>query len=237
MKKIIYLIIFILLASITLAQNKKLTLYYHDSTRVINIAGLDSMTVFICGASKVSYAGKDYNTVLIGNQCWLKENLNIGTMVQGSSNQLDNGILEKYCYNNDPNNCNTYGGLYQWNEAMKYVTAPQGICPNSWHIPTYTELQTLKTIVNNDGNSLKAIGQGSGNGTGTNTSGFSGLLAGTRNLSGNTGGLSYYTLFWSSTEFTQTYAAYSLQLSYNNSQIDFFAMDKVNGHSIRCIRD
>ena len=71
MKKILYLIVSLLMISPLLAQNKKLTLYYPDSTRVVNISGLDSMTIFVCGASKVSYGGKDYNTVLIGKRFFL----------------------------------------------------------------------------------------------------------------------------------------------------------------------
>ena len=74
MKKIFYLVIMLLMISTISAQHKNITLYYpNDSTKVVDIAGLDSMAIFICGASKVSYGGKDYNTVLIGNQCWLKK--------------------------------------------------------------------------------------------------------------------------------------------------------------------
>ena len=44
----------------------------------------------------------------------------------------NNGIIEKYCYDNNPANCAIYGGLYQWNEMMQYTTqqGAQGICPN-----------------------------------------------------------------------------------------------------------
>ncbi|MBK7631803.1 MAG: hypothetical protein IPJ23_14075 [Ignavibacteriales bacterium] len=125
-------------------------MYYPDSTTVVNIDGLDSMTVFICGVSKVSYGGKDYNTVLIGNQCWLKENLNVGTMINSTGSgflQTNNGIIEKYCYDNNPANCEIYGGLYEWPEAMQYSTTPgsQEICPLGWHIPTLADFQTLST--------------------------------------------------------------------------------------------
>ncbi|HSL89900.1 MAG TPA: hypothetical protein VK870_11395 [Ignavibacteriaceae bacterium] len=58
---------------------------------------------FCPGTPTVTYAGKTYNTVQIGNQCWLKENLDVGNMIIGSLNQFDNGIIEKYCYNNDSN--------------------------------------------------------------------------------------------------------------------------------------
>ena len=133
-----------------------------------------------CG--NVTYDGKIYHTVVIGEQCWLRENLDVGTMITGGTNQTNNGLIEKYCYNDNPTNCDTYGGLYQWNEAMQYVitTGTQGICPNGWHIPSFADFATLKAAVGDDGNKLKAVGQGSGGGAGTNTSGFSALLAGYR---------------------------------------------------------
>jgi hypothetical protein len=61
----------------------------------------------------VAYEGQTYNTVQIGNQCWFKENLNVGTMIPGDQEMTDNGIIEKYCYDNDPANCAIFGGLYQ----------------------------------------------------------------------------------------------------------------------------
>ena len=72
--------------------------------------------------SNCTYEGQMYRTVQIGNQCWFKENLNVGTMIPGSQEMTDNSIIEKYCYENDPANCATYGGLYQWNEMMQYTT-------------------------------------------------------------------------------------------------------------------
>jgi uncharacterized protein (TIGR02145 family) len=84
----------------------------------------------------------------------------------------------------------------------------QGICPDGWHIPTLAEFETLKATVNNDGNALKAIGQGTGDGAGTNTSGFSALLTGLRSVYGDFNGLGFTTDFWSSTEYSITYYAY-----------------------------
>jgi uncharacterized protein (TIGR02145 family) len=220
-------------------QNKTLTVYYgNDSTKVVNIANSDSIIIFICGVSKVSYGGKDYNTVLIGSQCWLKENLDIGTMISGTSNQLDNSILEKYCYNNNPLNCTNYGGLYQWSEAMQYVTTDgaQGICPIGWHLPTYLEYQTLKTYVNNSGNALKEIGQGIDGGAGTNTSGFSALLAGARYLDGSFANFGIYAHFWSSTELAANLVGY-LFLHRSNNSINLDDELKDYGFSVRCLKD
>ena len=72
---------------------------------------------FDCGTATVQDDdGNTYNTVLVGTQCWMKENLNIGNKIDGANQQTDNGLIEKYCYNDDDANCTTYGGLYQWNE-------------------------------------------------------------------------------------------------------------------------
>ncbi len=145
---------------------------------------LGNLTIerFCPGIPTVLYEGKIYNTVLIGTQCWLRENLNVGTRIDGALEQTSGNGIEKYCYDNLEANCTTYGGLYQWNEAMQYVTneSAKGICPTGWHIPTLAEFQTLSTEVGGDGNALKAIGQGVDAGAGTNTSGFSALLAGIR---------------------------------------------------------
>jgi uncharacterized protein (TIGR02145 family) len=186
----------------------------------------------------VIYLNKTYNTVLIGDQCWLKENLNVGTMIIGSQTQTDNSIIEKYCYNNDSNNCNTYGGLYQWNEAMQYSTSKgaQGICPSEWHIPTYNELMTLAFAVETDGNALKEIGQGSGNGAGTNTSGFSALLAGFMSWDGSCYSLGSYAYFWTSTE-ADTYNAFLMYLFGDGSGINGSNDSKYLGYSIRCVKD
>jgi len=186
----------------------------------------------------VTYAGKTYNTVTIGNQVWLKENLDVGTMIQGNQNTSNNGIIEKYCYNNDPNYCNTYGGLYQWDEAMQYTTSAgtQGICPSGWHIPTNAEFQTLAVNVGNDGNVLKAIGQGTGSGVGTNTSGFSALLAGYRNNYGDFNFLGKYAHFWGSPEYNAA-SAYSLSLYHSDSYINFYYVSKGLGFSVRCLKD
>ncbi len=64
--------------------------------------------------------GRIYNSVQIGNRCWMAENINIGTMINGSDNQTDDEVFKKYCYSNDTSNCDTYGGLYQWNEMIQY---------------------------------------------------------------------------------------------------------------------
>jgi len=202
------------------------------------------------GVPTVAYAGKTYHTVQIGSQCWLKENLNVGKPINGSSNQTNNGIIEKYCYNDDTANCTTYGGLYQWAEAVQYKNGAtntnlanppltgniQGICPSGWHLPTGAEFVALSTQVSGNGNSLKAIGQGTGLGAGTNTSGFSALL----------GGICFYNIdfmslgetsgFWGFQESDWGYG-YIMRLDNNVSNVYDETAFKIDGQSVRCVKD
>lgn len=105
------------------------------------------------GAPTVTDAdGNVYNTVVIGNQCWMKENLNVGVMITDPNVQEENGVIEKYCYNGLPENCDKYGGLYNWKEMMQYNDTPgvQGICPVGWHVPTDEEWKILEGEVDNE---------------------------------------------------------------------------------------
>ena len=93
-----------------------------------------------------------------GSQLWMPTNINVGTRVNGNTEQNNNSQVEKYCYQDIEANCTTYGGLYQWAEAMQidytynttdyptdYTCDPcgssgrQGICPSGYHIPTDLE--------------------------------------------------------------------------------------------------
>jgi uncharacterized protein (TIGR02145 family) len=195
---------------------------------------------FLCGVSTVQYAGQIYHTVQIGNQCWLKENLNVGTMIPGIQDQANRDRIEKYCHNDDPNTCSVYGGSYQWNEAMQYDTTEkaQGICPGGWHIPAKAEFEKLEVAVNNHGNSLKAIGQGSGDGAGTNTSGFSAVLAGNRTNGGGDSNFGYSADFWTSTVLDgDNSPLYFSGLYYNENWMQFTKTNKREAFSVRCVKD
>lgn len=193
---------------------------------------------------QIYYSGKIYNTVIIWGRPWLKENLDVGTYVASintgtsHSDVSNNGIIEKYCYGNNKANCDTYGGLYDWNEAMQYVTTQgaQGICPTGWHIPTYAEFINLRAWVESDGNALKAIEQGSGAGAGTNTSGFSALLAGGRYNEGFFF-FPYNGYFWSSSsDANNTFSFYFYVLD-TSSSCYLNDGNKNTGYSVRCIQD
>ncbi len=194
---------------------------------------------FCPGLPTIIYEGKTYHTVQIGNQCWLKENLDVGKMIPGILNQTNNDTIEKYCYNNSIVSCEHYGGLYQGNEAMRWLgTQGQGICPDGWHIPTLAQFQTLRYTVNTDANALKREDQGSGNGQGTNTSGFSAELVGCFDFWSNLfRDLGSVTIFWSSTSYYGN-SAFTMLLSSTSRNIGFGDYNKEHwGLSIRCLKD
>jgi uncharacterized protein (TIGR02145 family) len=201
------------------------------------------------GIPFVTYEGQTYNTVQIAVQCWFKENLNVGTMVPGNQNQSNNGIIEKYCFNNSPANCDTYGGLYQWDEIMQYTVqqGTQGICPNGWHIPTNSEWTELIDFLGYEavaGGKMKSTGTieaGTGlwttpNEGATNSSGFTALPGGFRNLDGVFGILGYWTYICSSTEYN-FYSAFDLNLFYFNTAVNRPTDYKDLGFSVRCVKN
>jgi uncharacterized protein (TIGR02145 family) len=130
-----------------------------------------------CGTALVKYEGGPWNfdgtmrngggyykTLLIGNKCWLGDNLNIGTFAGNAATTTNDSVIEKYCYGNNQTNCDIYGGLYQWNEAMNYstVASSKGICPDGWHIPSAWEWQTyLFDTVKNQGHGCNYCTSGS----------------------------------------------------------------------------
>ena len=97
------------------------------------------------------YDGNVYNTVQIGNQCWMKENLRTTHFATGLSIELGSSANTSTCYryypNNDSSNVFIYGYLYNWKAAIGYPTNSsdanpsgiRGICPNGWHLPSSSE--------------------------------------------------------------------------------------------------
>jgi uncharacterized protein (TIGR02145 family) len=208
------------------------------------------------GMPTVTYEGQVYNTIQIFSQCWLKENLNVGIMIPGYQDMEDNDTIEKYCYGNNPANCDNYGGLYKWNEMMQYTTqqGAQGICPPGWHIPKDEEWKVLEGSVDSHykigdqiwniyglrgydaGTHLKTTIGWSNNGNGTDLFGFSGLPGGGYLYNnGNFYYIGLINLYWTSTEGNIS-SAWNRYLSYNNPKVDRdYGDNKGFGFSVRCI--
>jgi uncharacterized protein (TIGR02145 family) len=91
-----------------------------------------------------------YKIVRIGTQTWMAENLNAGEEISVMLTGTNNGIVEKTCYRDESINCEIYGGIYDWDEAVQFnpsdsgiIGITQGICPTGWHMPTEKEWGTL----------------------------------------------------------------------------------------------
>ncbi len=194
------------------------------------------------------YNGNVYNTVQIGTQCWMKENLKArnyrnGTTIPNISTnitwlQLVTGA--RCWYNNDSATyAATYGALYNWYA----VDNPNGLCPTGWHVPTDAEWTILTDFLGGlsvAGGSLKETGTTHWHGynTGaTNSSGFTALPGGDRNSHNGwfsqVGGVGSW---WSSSVYSSA-SARSLSLSCNTSIVNMSSYNNNYGFSVRCVRD
>ncbi len=220
------------------AENSRGVVYGQEMTFATETSGGNSPCP---GTPTLTYGGQVYNTIMIGNQCWMKENLNIGTMIDSDVDQTNNGIFEKYCVYNDAARCAVYGGLYQWNEMMQYVTteSTQGVCPTGWHIPTDTEWSTLESNVSGGGD-LKEAGLAhwfAPNTGATDASGYTALPGGY--ISNNFGSVFSYrdaAWFWTSSQ-TDALKAWMWDVRYSISTIQRNERLKSFGLSVRCIKD
>lgn len=231
----------------------------HSGSVTLNQSTLDCF-VFNCGDPFTDTRdSKAYTTILIGDQCWMAENLSIGTRIDGNEVQTNNSIIEKYCYDNNNSNCDVYGGLYQWDEMMQYSisSGAQGICPAGWHIPTEDEWNTLNNFVsnklnwicnNNPTSNAKALASSinwevslfscavGNNQALNNSSGFAGMPSGFKNYGNAFYNMTNFGWWWSSTQ-QNLFEAWYRNLTKDN---DFFIRGynvKHFGFSVRCLKD
>ncbi len=187
-----------------------------------------------------------YSSVTIGNQIWMAENLkttkyNDGTPIPlVTDDKKWKGLkTPAYCwFNNDIENKDVYGALYNW-----YTVNTKKLCPNGWHVPTDSEWNVMITSlgdVNLAGNKLKEAGSAHWKNTlsyATNESGFTALPGGMRYdsgafpLFGNS-----YAVWWTTTEYSAT-QAWNHGL-YFTSSFAYRGYDyKPSGFSVRCLKD
>lgn len=197
--------------------------------------------------------GNVYNTITIGSQVWMKENLK--TTRYRNGNSIPTGLSDAQwkgttsgaysIYNNDPANNTTYGKLYNWYAA----TDPRKIAPAGWHVPTEAEWNVLINFLGGAvgaGGKMKAISPlwNSPNTGATNSSGFSAIPAGWRsdgNWPGTTvsyGGKGTMAEWWSTSVNTNPAGTAWDFVVYNNYADIFQPYDyKGVGFPIRCIKD
>ncbi|MBU2652244.1 MAG: hypothetical protein KKA81_15045 [Bacteroidetes bacterium] len=218
------------------------------------------------GTSTVSdIDGNIYNTVQLGSQCWMKENLKTTTYRNGTPipnvtddytwNNLTSGAY--VWYNNDIFWKDKYGALYNW-----YATVDtNALCPTGWHVPTKTEWTDMINYIGGNfsphGNEIKSCRQinsplggmcnvsghprwiediYSGN-YGTDKFGFSALPGGLRGEEAAFYDFGRHGLWWSSSESIPESDAWLIYLDYYAGYIIMEDYVKVSGFSVRCIKD
>ena len=192
--------------------------------------------------------GKTYYTVQIGTQCWMAQNLNVGARINGGSNQTNNTLIEKWCYDDLESNCDVYGALYQWDEYMNYASSSnsnpsgrQGICPAGWHAPSSAEWEILVNLLGGSavaGCSLKetdTIHWSPINTCANNSTGFTGRGQGQWDETGFQF-LKAFGGFWTSTQASSTWAWYRvIGRSYANCY--YYNAPKMHSKGARCVKD
>ena len=225
-----------------------------------------SFTAHNCGTSTLTdIDGNTYNTVQIGNQCWMKENLRTTRYANGtnitlvsSGNGSSNTIAFRYYPYGTSSNVSTYGYLYNWGAVKGPFSNNQGVCPNGWHVPSDAEWIQLTDYVSSQSqyvcggdntyianalasttgwNSCSSTCMPGNTPSSNNATGFSALPAGGYN--GSYDNIGYAAIFWSSTENNNDYAKYR-QINNCLSVVlgdGLNSKPKSNGYSVRCARD
>ncbi len=187
--------------------------------------------------------------VKIGNQIWMKRNLDVDHYRTGDSipeirnnSEWTNLTTGAWCYyNNEPSNGAIYGKLYNWHA----VNNSMGLAPTGWHIPSdieWTELENYLGGWEQAGGKLKETGithWKSPNIGATNEFGFSALPCGYRYfVDGSFGAVGLTCAWWTSTEYEMNDSK-SYYRNLTNTEANFYwdTFTKSEGLSVRCVKD
>jgi uncharacterized protein (TIGR02145 family) len=195
--------------------------------------------------------GNEYNTVTIGNQIWMKENLKVtrysnGDTIPDITDQLQWDTLTYGAYSdyfNNPSIVDTYGRMYNWYA----ISDSRNIAPTGWHVPSESEWLNLFNYLGGTNvacHKLRETGNahwsgycgGDYNNRATNESGFTALPGGFRIVGETFEYMGDFGGFWGSTEQSSD-NAYYLYLTTCESYVNTGEVPKAMGLSIRCICD
>lgn len=205
------------------------------------ILGLSMLICFFqVNAQVADYDGNIYDTVVLGTQVWLKQNLKSLHYSDGTA------IPDVVGYNNSDSMANIYGRLYTWNAAMRNTTVQmaQGVCPARWHVPSHSEWSVLENFLGGAavaGGKMKDTTAGMWNApnTGaTNSSGLSILPAGEYDAYYTPNKfqlLNEYAVYWTSTQVNGTKAKERF-IAHNSAACSIYDWYKVMKYSIRCVK-
>lgn len=191
----------------------------------------------------------EFDSVQIGNQIWMKRNLDVDRFQNGDPIPEAKSVNEwsiagknkqpAWCYyDNDTENGRIYGKLYNWYA----VNDPRGLAPEGWHVPSDEEWTTLTDYLGGEdsaGGKMKSTGTQywkSPNAEATNESGLSGLPGGFRTYDEGFLNIGFDGNWWSYSELN-TDPAWLRGLSYDDGKVYRSFLTKEDGFSVRCLRD
>jgi uncharacterized protein (TIGR02145 family) len=227
---------------------------YYVRAYATNIIGTAYGNEIVFNTKIADVDGNTYNTVRIGSQVWMAENLKTTRYNDNSAIPLVTGYSDwvnlrspGYCWYDNDNVTNkaVYGALYNWLVVDAASNGGKNVCPTGWHVPSDNEWTIMVNFLGGEnlaGGKLKEAGTAhwpSPNSGATNESGFTALPAGARSAGG--GGTFYSILsqcnFWSSTFETGTDNSYWRRLEAWHNTLIRSTNWKYEGFSIRCLRD
>lgn len=186
---------------------------------------------------------KVYQMIKIGDQTWMAQNLAYIPTVGPSG--VQSGVWV-YGYEGSDvaiakttSNYLNYGCLFDWATVTSDGGNGRDICPEGWHLPTDAEWSVLTDYLGGEavaGKKMKSVSGWNNDGNGENTSGFNGRPGGGRSLKYGFVTLNFYGVFQSSTSNTATTAWYR-GLSYLEDKVNRNDPDKLDGYSVRCIKN
>jgi uncharacterized protein (TIGR02145 family) len=235
------------------------TLYTGDGNYVI-VPGISASNPSSNAITVSDIDGNLYNTITIGSQLWMKENLKVSKYRNGDPipTNLDDGQWGSTnsgayaIYGNDPINNNYYGKLYNWYTLVD----SRGLCPNGWHPANDSEWKILESFLGMPANELdlnadRGVSQNIGgklklvsnslwsnpNSGANNSTGFSAVGNGYRGSNGPYYGLYNGATWWVGTEFSNI-AGWNRNIPNNITGVSRSNyMDKRNGLGVRCLKD
>jgi len=194
-----------------------------------------------------------YKEVVIGNQTWMSENLNVITFNNGDTIPEAQTLKEwgaalakrepAWCYfNNDKSNDSTYGKIYNYYA----IRDPRGLAPKNWKIPSSDDWEVLFTALGGKrvaGAKLKSTKGWKHNRNGTNSSGFNALPSGSRalamtNTNNGFSGNGSICVWWSSTRIARSFEMIAYSLYFKSDKVStFWETFASDGYAVRCIKE
>ena len=226
---------------------------YHFRVKAVNDIGTayggdSTFTTVITGipGTVSDNDGNTYQTIGIGYQVWMTENLKTRKLNDGTAIALVDKdtswaklTTAAYCWygNDEATNKNSYGAVYNW-----YTINTTKLCPSGWHVPSDDEFSSLVKYLggaSKAGGLLKESGLSHWNSPNTGASNqydFKAVGGGMRLDDGRFDFVKVEGGWWSSTNYSDLNGAYLYMLfNYSNSFQGY--TNKKYGKSVRCVKN